>query len=63
MTVGADVSPVAGREFLGVWRLFVDAGNGIGPVLVGAVAAVSTLGLGVVAAGATAGLAAAIMGS
>ena len=63
MTVGADVSPVSGRAtFLGVWRLFVDAGNGIGPVLVGAVAAVSTLGLGIVAAGATAGLAAAIMG-
>jgi MFS family permease len=63
MTVGADVSPVAGRAtFLGVWRLFVDAGNGIGPVLVGAVAAVSTLGLGIVAAGVTAGLAAAIMG-
>ena len=63
MTIGSDVSPVAGRAtFLGLWRLFADAGNGFGPVLVGVVAAVSTLGLGIAAAGVTAGVAAGLMG-
>jgi MFS family permease len=62
MTIGSDVSPAAGRAtFLGLWRLFGDAGNGLGPVLVGAVAAVTTLGLGIASAGAAAALAAGLM--
>jgi MFS family permease len=63
MTVGSDVSPAVGRAtFLGLWRLFVDVGNGLGPVLVGVVAGFSTLGLGVASAGVTAGVAAGMMG-
>jgi MFS family permease len=40
MTLGADVSPAAGRpQFLGAWRLLVDLGTGAGPLLIGAVLA------------------------
>jgi MFS family permease len=52
MTVGADVSPSAGRaEFLGVWRLFHDAGSAVGPLVVSAGTALLTLGAGVAAMG------------
>lgn len=62
MTVGADASPAVGRAaFLGVFRLFGDVGNGLGPVLVSVVTAVSTLGAAIVAAGATAALAALLL--
>jgi len=55
MTIGADVSPADNRsEFLGTWRLLGDIGAGLGPLLVGAVAAVAlapaVASLGVVAA-------------
>lgn len=44
MILGADASPRAGRaEFLGAWRLCSDVGIGSGPLLIGAVTAVSTL--------------------
>jgi MFS family permease len=62
MTIGSDVSPAAGRaQFLGIWRIFADVGNGVGPVVVGAVAAISTLGVGILAAGALSGVAAVVM--
>ena len=54
MTLGADFSPVVGRgEFLGVWRLMADLGGTVGPMMLGAIAGVATLG---VASVATAGL-------
>lgn len=54
MTLGADLAPEEGRsQFLGVWRLIGDVGSAAGPLLVGAVAQLVTLG---VAAVATAGL-------
>lgn len=62
MTLGADASPAEGRAaFLGVWRLFGDLGNGAGPLLVGAVATVATLGAGIVAAGVAGGVSAVIL--
>ncbi|GAA4609961.1 MFS family permease [Actinoplanes octamycinicus] len=63
MTIGADVSPVAGRaRFLGAWRMCSDLGNGGGPLLIGAVtAAVSLPAAALVVAGAGA-LAAMLLG-
>ncbi|MFD3464600.1 MFS transporter [Nocardia fluminea] len=52
MTVGADVAPAGQRaEFLGAWRLTHDIGMFAGPIAVGAISAVTVLG---VAAGALA---------
>lgn len=52
MTLGADVSPAAGRPtFLGAWRLMADLGNAAGPLAVGAVAAAASLGVASVAVG------------
>jgi MFS family permease len=60
MTLGADFSPAAGRaNFLGVWRFVGDAGTAGGPLLVGAIAGLFTLGAASAAIGAT-GLAAAL---
>ncbi|MBA2390582.1 MAG: MFS transporter [Geodermatophilaceae bacterium] len=57
MVLGADASPSVGRAgFLGVWRLFSDAGSSGGPILLGAVAGVAGLAAGVWVVGA-AGLA------
>jgi len=59
MTVGADVSPAAGRaQFLGAWRVFADVGSGGGPLLIGAVTAAASLAAAALAMGG-AGLAAA----
>ncbi len=53
MTLGADISPAIGRPtFLGIWRELADAGAGIGPVILSAVAAVAGLGAGIVVSGA-----------
>ncbi|MEU4693506.1 MFS transporter [Actinoplanes sp. NPDC023714] len=61
MTVGADVSPSAGRaQFLGVWRVFSDIGTGGGPFLIGAVTAVASLTASAVVVG-VAGLGAALL--
>lgn len=44
MTIGADASPVVGRQvFLGAWRFCTDLGNGLGPVVISVVSAVSAL--------------------
>ena len=44
MTLGADAAPAVGRaQFLGGWRLCGDIGGTGGPLLIGAVAAVTTL--------------------
>lgn len=60
MTIGADVAPADERvRFLGVWRVFSDSGNAIGPVLVSAVATVASLAAGIVVVGTTGLLAAA----
>jgi MFS family permease len=60
MTLGADVAPAAVRsQFLGIWRLFSDAGGAAGPLLVSAGAAVGTLAGGISAMGVTGLLAAA----
>ena len=52
MTLGADFSPATNRaEFLGVWRLLADMGQLGGPLLLGAVTGVATLGLASMATG------------
>lgn len=62
MTVGADVSPAAGRApFLGVWRVFADLGTGGGPLLIGAVTAVASLTASALVAGAAGMLTAVLM--
>jgi MFS family permease len=62
MTIGADVSPPVSRAaFLGAWRLCADLGDGGGPLVISAVAAVATLGVALMAAGAFGGLAALLM--
>lgn len=61
-TLGADASPDVGRTtFLGAWRLCADIGSGIGPVLIGGVAAIATLGAAVSSAGVVAILTAVAM--
>ncbi|PID97282.1 MAG: MFS transporter [Actinomycetales bacterium] len=46
LTLGADVSPAQGRaQFLSGWRLMADLGWVAGPGLVGAVAAIASLGI------------------
>lgn len=44
MTTGADLAPdTSVAEFLGLWRLYSDLGNAMGPIAVGALAAALTL--------------------
>lgn len=53
MTLGADVAPRAVRaQFLGIWRLFSDAGSAAGPLVVAAGAALGSLAAGIAAMGA-----------
>ncbi|WP_109472292.1 MFS transporter [Ornithinimicrobium cavernae] len=48
MTVGADVAPPGERAaFLGVWRLFQDTGDGAGPLVIAAGAALGSLAAGI----------------
>ncbi|WP_307836066.1 MFS transporter [Phycicoccus sonneratiae] len=55
MTLGADAAPVRGRAaFLGVWRLLSLVGHNGASVVVGAVAAVASIGTASVAVGALA---------
>jgi MFS family permease len=59
MTLGADVAPAAVRpQFLGIWRLFSDAGVAAGPLVVAAGAALGSLAAGIAAMGAVGLLAA-----
>lgn len=52
MTIGADVAPIDERvRFLGLWRVFSDSGNAMGPVLVSLVTAVATLAAAIVSVG------------
>ncbi len=45
LTLGSDLSPVAGRsQFFGVWRLVSDLGTAGGPLLVAAVTSLVSLG-------------------
>jgi MFS family permease len=51
-TLGADVAPADSRiRFLSIWRVMNDLGNASGPIVVSAVAAVSSLALGITAIG------------
>jgi MFS family permease len=60
MTLGADLSPAAGRvAFLGIWRVFGDIGTAGGPLAVAVVTAILSLGGAAVTVGAG-GLAAAL---
>ena len=53
MTLGADLAPPDQRPvFLGVWRMFADSGNGVGPFVIAGVTAAATLGVGIAAMGA-----------
>ncbi|MEP6563021.1 MAG: MFS transporter [Nakamurella sp.] len=53
MTLGADLAPPNQRPvFLGVWRMFADAGNGVGPFVIAGITSVATLGAGIAAMGA-----------
>lgn len=46
LTLGADVAPIQGRsQFLGGWRLCADLGNALGPLAIGGITAIATLGL------------------
>jgi MFS family permease len=64
MTLAADTSPEIGRpKFLGLWREFSDAGQGIGPLVLSGVTAVAGLATGIVAVGAIGFAAAAAMGA
>ena len=52
LTLGADAAPVDGRaQFLGGWRLSADLGNALGPLLVGALAVLASLGVAAVGMG------------
>ncbi|MFC4621661.1 MFS transporter [Comamonas nitrativorans] len=52
LTIGADASPQAGRtQFLGLWRLIIDMGNGGGPLLVAGLTSLATLAAGIVGIG------------
>jgi MFS family permease len=52
LTLGADAAPVEGRaQFLGGWRLCADLGNALGPLAIGGITAIATLGLATVAMG------------
>jgi MFS family permease len=45
MTLGTDLAPASGRgEFIGVWRLFGDVGAAAGPLAIGALAGIASLG-------------------
>jgi MFS family permease len=62
-TVGSDASPAVGRAtFLGAWRLCGDVGNGVGPILIGAIAGAAALAPAVLAMGGVAAVSAAVMG-
>lgn len=53
LTLGADAAPIEGRsQFLGGWRLCADLGNALGPLTIGGITAVATLGVAAVAMGA-----------
>lgn len=48
MTIGADVAPTDGRSsFLGVWRLFQDTGDAMGPLVIAACTALGSLAAGI----------------
>lgn len=52
MTLGADVAPEGERaQFLGAWRVFHDAGNAAGPLVISAGAALGSIAAGVWAIG------------
>jgi MFS family permease len=52
MTLGADMAPPEQRPvFLGIWRVFADAGNGVGPFVIAGITAAATLGVGIGAMG------------
>ena len=52
MTLGADVAPAPVRaQFLGIWRLFSDAGSAAGPLVVAGGAALGSLAAGIAAMG------------
>jgi MFS family permease len=51
-TIGADAAPTDGRRpFLGIWRLYGDSGQAIGPLIVSVVAGIATLAAGIVSVG------------
>lgn len=52
MTLGADVSPTAGRiAFLGLWRVVADSGQTLGPLFMSGVTAIFSLGTGLFTVG------------
>ena len=52
LTLGADAAPVEGRSlFLGGWRLCSDLGNALGPLAIGGISVIATLGLASVVMG------------
>ena len=63
MTLGADLAPPGQRPvFLGIWRMFSDSGNGVGPFVIAGITAAATLGVGIIAMGAVALLGAGWLG-
>lgn len=63
MTLAADAAPATGRShFLGIWRLFADAGNSGGPLVVAGGAAAGSLAAGLAAIGGVSVLCVAALG-
>ncbi len=62
MTLGADFAPEVGKgEFLGVWRLISDIGQGGGPVVISAVIGVASLSAAAIVSGGVGFVGAALM--
>ena len=52
MTLGADTSPAIGRlTFLGIWREVADVGTSVGPLMLSALTALTSLATGIAASG------------
>jgi MFS family permease len=62
MTLGADTSPAIGRlTFLGIWREVADVGTSVGPLILSAITALTSLGTGIAASGGVGFAAAAVL--
>ncbi|MDN5772088.1 MAG: MFS transporter, partial [Microlunatus sp.] len=52
LTLGADAAPSVGRpQFLGGWRLCADLGHALGPLAIGGITVIATLGSAAVVMG------------
>jgi len=62
LTLGSDLAPVKGRkEFLGIWRFIGDIGHAGGPLMIGALINLATLGAAAIATAGIGMVSAAVM--